>query len=274
MRRFIWCTILSGVFIYGCSDGYHDSSHRNSILRLAVTTSTRDSGLLDVLVPVFEQEQRARVDVIAVGTGKALKLGHSGDVDVVLVHSRPAEDAFLAAGHSIRREDVMYNSFEVLGPASDPAEIREMEAVPALQRIAIGKHRFVSRGDESGTHQRELSLWQAGGGRTEWNEYVESGRGMGATLIMADQKQAYVLTDRGTYVTFKAKISLVPLVVASKDLMNPYGIMIVNPQKHPRINAKLAGAFVDFIISPEAQQIIRNYKIEGEQLFYPLRLPR
>lgn len=259
----------------GCTQQtQQDDADRPSVLRMAVTTSTRDSGLLDVLVPVFEKKHGARVDVIAVGTGAALKLGERGEVDVVLVHARGAEDAFMAAEHGIRREDVMYNTFEILGPQDDPADIRGLEPPLALQKIAASQQRFVSRGDDSGTHQRELKLWADAGERPLWDGYVESGQGMGATLTMADQMNAYVLTDRGTYLKLKPKIRLVPLITSSESLQNPYGIMVVNPEKNPSLNGLLAQAFVEFMISAEAQQLIRDYRIEGEQLFHPLRLPQ
>jgi tungstate transport system substrate-binding protein len=257
--------------VVSCGGDRDDSEARGGVLRLAVTTSTRDSGLLDVVVPVFEKEQGVRVDVIAVGTGKALKLGEAGDVDVVLVHSRQFEDAFVAAGHGTRREDVMYNSFEILGPPGDPAAVAGADPLAALQKIGAGQHRFVSRGDDSGTHNRELSLWQKGGGRPDWDDYIESGRGMGASLIMADQMEAYILADRGTYLSFKDKIRLAPLAAASQDLKNPYGIIVVDPNKHPAIRGDLANAFVDFIVSPPAQRLIRDYTINGERLFHPLR---
>ena len=242
---------------------------KSKVLRLATTTSTRDSGLLDSLVPLFEKQQRCRVDVIAVGTGKAIKLGSAGDVDVVLVHARAAEEAFMAAGHGARRENVMYNNFEILGPADDPAAIKSEEATAALAKIAAGGHRFVSRGDDSGTHKRELSLWKSAGGRPEWKDYIDVGQGMGATLTMADEMRAYVLVDRGTYLKFRAKIDLVPLARVTEILHNPYGIMTVNPAKHTAINADLANAFVDFMISPPARQLIAEYRVEGEQLFHP-----
>ena len=266
---------LGTLLLVGCTpDAQHNNPAGRSILRLAVTTSTRDSGLLDVLVPLFEEKHRVRVDVIARGTGAALRQGEAGDVDVVLVHARAAEDAFMSGGHGVRREDVMYNTFEILGPASDPAGLHDLAPAQALQRIAGAGQPFVSRGDESGTHQRELKLWDNGAGRPPWDGYVESGgQGMGATLTMADQMNAYVLTDRGTYLKFKKKIRLVPLVTSSKALHNPYGIMVVNPQKHPSVNGELAQAFVDFMISTETQQRIRDYSIDGERLFYPQRLP-
>ena len=167
----------------------------------------------------------------------------------------------------------MYNNFEILGPSEDPAGIRGMEPAAALRKIATGGHQFVSRGDDSGTHQREIKLWGNTPGRPEWEGYLESGQGMGATLTMADQMNAYVLSDRGTYLKMKQDLHLVPLVTSSEKLRNEYGILVVNPQKHSGINSKLAKAFLDFIISPESQQLIRNFQVDGEQLFYPLRLP-
>ena len=245
-----------------------------SVLRLAVTTSTHDTGLIEALVPLFEDQHTCRVDVIAVGSGKALRLGERGDVDVVLVHAQPDEDQFMSAGHGVRREDVMYNRFELLGPVADPAGIKGMEVTEALQRIVVGKHRFVSRGDDSGTHKRELSLWREDDEDmpSGWDNYMESGQGMGATLVMADQMKAYPLSDRGTYIAFKNKIDLVPLIPASEPLINPYGIMTVNPGKNDRIQHDLANAFVDFIISPETQWIVGDFRLAGETLFHPLHL--
>lgn len=258
----------------GCHEGGAadpGASGGASVLRLATTTSTRDSGLLDALLPAFEASRGCRVDVIAVGTGKALKLGEAGDVDVVFVHSRGAEDAFMAAGHGVRREDVMYNTFEVLGPPDDPAQIRGLAADAALQAVGRAGKRFLSRGDDSGTHKRELELWRAGGGRPDWAEYVESGQGMGATLTMADQMSAYVLSDRGTYLSFASKIRLVPLAAPGEGLKNPYGIIVVDPGKHPSIRSPLADSFVDYVISPDAQAAIQGFRLEGEPLFHPLR---
>lgn len=242
------------------------------VLKLATTTSTRDSGLLDVINPVFEKEQGVRIDVIAVGTGAALKLGEAGDVDVVLVHARPAEDAFMQAGHGVRREDVMYNTFEILGPPSDPAGIKGLGAVEALQKIAAGSQPFVSRGDDSGTHKKERALWEKAGGLTEWSGYAESGQGMGPTLTMADQMKAYTLSDRGTYLAFRDKIELVPLTATSEELKNPYGVIVVNPNKNDQIRDDLANAYAEFLIAPKTQRMIRDFKIAGEQLFYPVHL--
>lgn len=272
-KKFI-AALLVTLTLVGCdSEMRQIESPDKPVLRLAVTTSTRDSGLLDRLVPGFEKEQGVRVDVVAVGTGAALKLGEAGDVDVVLVHARTAEESFMAAGHGVRREDVMYNTFEILGPADDPAGVQGMKPTEALNKIAASGQRFVSRGDNSGTHRREIELWDAGKGRPEWQGYAESGQGMSATLTMADEMNAYLLSDRGTYLKFKQKIRLVPLVTSSPNLRNPYGIMVVNPQKHPRIQNELAQTFVDYMISAAVQKMIGEYKIGGEQLFYPLRLP-
>jgi tungstate transport system substrate-binding protein len=255
--------------VTGCGE---KGSPRERVLRLATTTTTRDTGLLDVLIPPFEQAAGVRVDLIVVGTGEALKLGRAGDVDAVLAHSRTAEDAFMADGEGSRREDVMVSTFEILGPPDDPAGIREMEPAAALQRIAAGRFPFASRGDDSGTHQRELWLWEKGGGRQEWPEHLETGLGMGATLTIADQTQAYVLCDRGTFLYSKPKIELVSLVRGSEDLRNPYGAMVVNPENHPAVRTDLAHAFLDYLISAQTQTAIRDYQIDGESLFYPLRL--
>jgi len=242
------------------------------VLRLGTTTSTRDSGLLERLIPLFEQQHGVRIDVIAAGTGKVLKLGEQGDVDVVFVHAREAEEAFMAAGHGTRREEVMFNTFELLGPAADPAAIRGLETSAALQKIAEGGFPFLSRGDESGTHKRERLLWKTGGGQPPWPNYQESGQGMGATLTIANEMSAYVLTDRGTFLNFRDKIDLVPLTAKSQQLHNPYGIIVVNAEKSPAVRVQLANAFVDYIISPPAQQIIANYRLANEALFVPLRL--
>lgn len=253
--------------------GCKDSQPAKQRLRLATTTSTRDSGLLDRLLPPFQTQHDVRVDVIAAGTGKALKLGERGDVDVLFVHARAAEDAFMQAGHGIRREDVMHNTFELLGPPDDPAGIRDLEITAALKQIASQQVVFISRGDDSGTHKRELQLWNAAAIEPNWQNYLESGQGMGATLTIADEKSAYVLTDRGTYLNFRGKIDLVPLVAQSDELRNPYGIIVVDPDKSPAVRDHLANQFVDYIISPEAQRIIGDYRLADEQLFFPVRLP-
>jgi tungstate transport system substrate-binding protein len=249
-----------------------ESSQRDSVLKVASTTSIRDSGLLDLLLPEFEKEHDCRVDLIAVGTGTAMKLGEAGDVDAVLVHARAAEEKFMEAGHGTRHEPIMHNFFIIAGPSTDPAVAKGTDAVSALRKIATSKHRFVSRGDDSGTHKRERSLWQKVGGRPEWDEFIESGQGMGPTLIMADEMNAYVLTDEGTWMKQCEKFQLVPLVCGAKDLQNPYSVMVVNPDKHPSINSELADRFVDFLISRRVQQLIAEYEINGQRLFHPDRL--
>lgn len=238
-------------------------------LRLATTTSTRDSGLLEQLIPAFEKQAGVKVDVIAVGTGAALGLGEAGDVDVVLVHARSAEDAFMAAGHGARREDVMHNTFEILGPSSDPAAVRGLEVTAALERIRQSAAAFVSRGDDSGTHKREMVLWGDLGGLSRWQRYFETGQGMGRSLIVANEKRAYVLADRGTSLAFAQKIELVPLVVNSEKMNNPYGAMVVSSDRHPSVDARGAGAFVDFLVSPAGQRLISDFTIDGERLFFP-----
>ncbi|HZP92032.1 MAG TPA: substrate-binding domain-containing protein [Burkholderiales bacterium] len=240
-------------------------------LRLATTTSTDNSGLLGVLLPKFEAKSGIKVRVIAVGTGKALKLGENGDVDVVLVHSRPDEDRFVAAGFGVNRRDVMYNDFVIVGPAADPAGIRGMQdALGAFRRIAQTGAAFVSRGDDSGTHKLELACWRALGIRPETNPgYRSAGRGMGEVLLMAAELNAYTLTDRATQRALAKKTGLTILVGGDPRLFNPYGIIAVNPQRHADVNFRGAMALVDWITSPEGQQAIADFKVDGEQLFFP-----
>ena len=270
-RRSIWLWAFLLLCFCGCGS---ESANAPQRLLLATTTSTRDSGLLDLLLPPFEKQHQVRVNVIATGTGKALKLGEMGDVDVVFVHARQAEDAFMAAGHGIRREDVMFNTFELLGPPTDPAGVRGLEASAALLKIAESGAPFLSRGDDSGTHKRELQLWKSVAMQPDWPNYRESGQGMGATLTIADQMAAYILTDRGTFLNFRDQIDLVPLAAQSDALKNPYGIIVVKLDKNYAMRSKLADAFVDYLVSPPAQKIIANYQLAGETLFVPLCLPQ
>jgi tungstate transport system substrate-binding protein len=238
-------------------------------LRLATTTSTENSGLLAVLLPPFEKANNAKVDVVAVGTGKAIKLGETGDVDVVLVHARDLEEKFVAAGYGIDRKDVMYNDFVLLGPAADPAGVTgSKDAAAALAKIAAAKAPFVSRGDQSGTHVKEKELWQAAGVEPKGEWYLEAGLGMGEVITMATERRGYAIADRGTYLAYKAKTDLKVLVEGDKRLFNPYGVIAVNPQKHPHVKKELAAAFVDYLVSPAAQKIITEFKIGGEPLFF------
>lgn len=243
------------------------------ILVLATTTSTNDSGLLDFILPDFEAETGAEVDVIAVGTGQALSLGENGDADVLLVHARAREDAFMDAGHGVRREDVMYNDFVIVGPADDHAGIQGMEnAAEAFQAIADAGASFVSRGDDSGTHTKEKAIWAAAGLEPAGDWYISAGQGMGAVLTMADEQQAYTLSDRATYLARTLEgTELVILVEGDPILFNPYGVIAVNPEKNPEIQNDLANTFIDWLISVPVQEKISTFGIEafGQPLFVP-----
>lgn len=239
-------------------------------LRLATTTSTENSGLLAELIPPFEDRTGLKVDVIAVGTGQALKLGETGDVDLVLVHARASEDAFVAAGHGVDRRDVMHNDFIILGPSRDPAGVRDMgNAAEAFKAIANRRVSFISRGDDSGTHKKEKALWKQAGLSPKGRWYRDVGQGMGAVITMSDDMQAYTLADRGTYLSMKSKIALEVLVEGDPKLFNPYGIIAVNPAKHPHVNYNGAMRFIAWITSPEGQNIIGAVQREGQVLFYP-----
>ncbi len=238
-------------------------------LRMSTTTSTENSGLLAVLLPPFEKKYNCKVDVIAVGTGKSLKIAETGDVDVVFVHARALEDKFVADGYGVNRRDVMYNAFVVVGPPSDPAEVTEAKSAPdAFRAIAAKESKFISRADESGTHVKEREIWAAAGivPRGAW--YVEAGQGMGEVLTMATQLRGYTLSDRGTYIAFRKKTDLVVLQQGDKNLWNPYGIIAVNPKKHPHVKYDLAMKLVDFVTGPEGRSLISGFKVNGEQLFF------
>lgn len=241
-------------------------------LILATTTSTDDSGLLDYLLPDFQQRYNCRVEVIAVGSGQAIKTGEAGDCDVLLVHSRAAEDKFVADGHGINRQDVMYNDFVIVGPESDPAGIQGMtDAAAAFQKIATSQATFISRGDESGTHSKEKSIWAKADITPEGAWYVSTGQGMGAVLTMASEQQAYTLADRATYLAQRDQLELVILVEGDKSLFNPYGVIEVNPEVHPGVNNALAHRFVEWLISLETQEKIGAFGKEefGQSLFIP-----
>lgn len=249
------------------------ASEGGSII-LATTTSTQDSGLLDYLLPDFEEKTGIQVDVVAVGTGQAITLGEDGNADVLLVHARAREDAFMEAGHGTRREDVMYNDFVILGPAEDPAGIKDMtSAADAFKQIADSGSTFISRGDESGTHTKELSVWKAAGiEKPAGDWYISAGQGMGEVLTMAAEQQAYTLSDRATYLArTKEGLSLDVLVEGDKVLFNPYGVIAVNPNKGPQIHEDLANQFIDWIISVPVQEKIQAFGVEefGQSLFIP-----
>ena len=239
---------------------------------LATTTSTQDSGLLDVVVPLFEKRTGYVVKTISVGTGQALALGGRGEADVVLVHAPEAEKKYVAEGTLINRRLVMHNDFIVVGPKEDPAQIRSIKkASDALRKIAETKTTFVSRGDNSGTHQLEKRLWKEAGREPKGEWYLESGQGMGQTLGIATEKRAYTLTDRGTYLALKKRLTLDVLIERDSSLLNIYSIMEINPARFPKVNAAGAKAFTDFMISTVAQEVIKNFGVEkfGEPLFFP-----
>jgi tungstate transport system substrate-binding protein len=240
------------------------------VIRLSTTTSTENSGLLQSLLPAFESKTGKRVHVISVGTGKALEMARNGDVDVTLVHARPSEDKFVAEGHGVNRRDVMYNDFLLVGPPADPAGIRgSKEVLKAMRKIADSKVKFISRGDNSGTDQMEKTYWKEAGARPEGSAYVSAGLGMGEVLTMAAEMQAYTLTDRATYGAYKAKTGLAIEVEGDPKMFNPYGIIAVNPARHPAVNYKGAMQLIEWITSAEGQARIASFKVDGQQLFFP-----
>ncbi len=237
------------------------------------TTSTQDSGLFGHILPLFKAKTGIEVKVISQGTGQALDTGRRGDADVVFVHAKSAEEKFLAEGFGVKRFPVMYNDFVIIGPKSDPAGIKGSKDVAAALNIIKDKGAaFISRGDKSGTHIAEINLWKAVGIDIEKDKgpwYKSIGQGMGAALNTAAASNAYVMSDRGTWISFKNKGDLVIAVEGDKRLFNQYGVMLVNPAKHPNVKKDLGQAFIDWLVSPEGQKAIADYKINGEQLFYP-----
>ena len=237
---------------------------------MSTTTSTENSGLLDVLLPHFEDANNIKIDVVAVGTGKALKLGENGDVDVVLVHAREAEDKFVAEGFGINRRDVMYNDFIILGPPHDPAGLRKSNnAADVFKKLSNAKVDFISRGDDSGTHKKEKYLWNAAGITPQGKWYIEVGQGMGAVIMIADEKMGYTLTDRGTYIAYAGKINLEIVYEEDKAFFNPYGVIAVNPDKHPHIKYESAKKFIGYLTGTLGQKIIAGYTRNGQYLFFP-----
>ncbi len=237
-------------------------------LRMSVTTSAENSGLLSVLLPKFEKANDVHVELKPVGTGRALKLAEEGEVDVVLVHSRQAEEKFVEDGHGLDRHNVMYNDFVIVGPADDPAYVKKANNVAeALSRIAETSATFVSRGDDSGTHKKEKELWETVGISPQGGWYVEADQGMGALLTTASDKRAYALSDRGTF--YAHEHDLVILFEGDPALRNEYGVMAVNPEKHPGANYDLAKKLIDYLISPEGQKVVADFKVHGKQVFTP-----
>jgi tungstate transport system substrate-binding protein len=240
---------------------------------VASTTSTQDSGLFGHILPMFKAKTGIDVKVVAQGTGQALDTARRGDADVVFVHAKPAEEKFLSEGFGVKRYPVMYNDFILIGPKSDPAAIKgSKDIVAALGAIKARGADFISRGDKSGTHQAEINLWKVAGvdiAKDKGPWYKEIGQGMGAALNTASASNAYVLADRGTWLSFKNRGDLVIAVEGDKRLFNQYGVMLVNPEKHPSVKKDLGQQFIDWLVSSEGQKAIADYKINGEQLFYP-----
>ena len=253
----------------------HSAAFAQEVIRLSTTTSTENSGLLTFLLPTFEAQTKTRVHVISVGTGKALELAKNGDVDVTLVHARSSEDKFVAEGHGVNRRDVMYNDFIIVGPLADPAGIKGMNDVSAaLRKIIDTKAKFISRGDNSGTDQMEKIYWKKIGSTPSGTAYISAGLGMGEVLNMAAELRAYTLTDRATYIAYRAKTGLMVAVQGDASMFNPYGIIAVNPVKHRHVNYKGAMQLIDWITSDAGRQRIAAFRVDGQQIFFPSVLPR
>ena len=266
-RSFVALAILLGIALVSASSFAEDRA-----IVVASTTSTQDSGLFAYLLPIFKAKTGIEVKVIAQGTGQALDTARRGDADVVFVHAKPQEEKFLAEGHGVKRFDVMYNDFLLIGPKSDPARVKGKDIAAALRAIAAKDAPFISRGDRSGTHAAELALWKEAGvdiaaAKGPW--YREIGQGMGAALNTASAMSGYVLSDRGTWISFRNRGDLDIVVEGDMRLFNQYGAMLVNPEKHPSVKKELGQAFVDWLISPEGQAAIAGYQIDGQQLFVP-----
>ena len=268
MRRPI--ALLASLFLLA---GLPPAAGQSSSITVASTTSTEQSGLFGYILPRFTSKTGIGVHVVALGTGQALDVGRRGDADVVFVHDQPAEEAFVAQGFGVKRYPVMYNDFVLIGPQTDPAKIAgDEDILDALRKIAATKVPFISRGDRSGTHAAELRYWKEAGvdlAAVKGAWYREIGQGMGAALNMASAANAYVLSDRGTWLAFKNRGELRILVEGDRRLFNQYGVILVNPAKHPNVKAREGQAFIDWLVSPEGQRTIADYKVGGEQLFFP-----
>ena len=265
--------MLLGSVLVAASVAAVPATAQEKFITVASTTSTEQSGLFGHLLPIYAKKTGVQVRVVALGTGQALDVGRRGDADVVFVHDKPAEEKFVAEGYSVERRQVMYNDFVLIGPKSDPARIAGgKDIVAAFRKIQAGQAPFVSRGDNSGTHAAELRLWKDAGidlarARGPW--YRETGSGMGPALNTASALNAYILADRGTWLSFKNRADLAVAVQGDTRLFNQYGVMLVNPARHPHVKKDLGQAFIDWIVSQEGQRAIAGYKIGGEQLFYP-----
>ncbi|WP_425405356.1 extracellular solute-binding protein [Hwanghaeella sp.] len=266
-RRAVLAAALAGAALLGL--GQANAAEKPFII-VQSTTSTLNSGLYDYLLPIFEKEKGIEVRVVAVGTGQAIKNARNGDGDVLLVHAKSAEEKFVAEGFGVKRSDLMYNDFVIVGPASDPAAVAGMNDVKAaLSKIASSAAAFASRGDDSGTHKKERSLWKSAGIDPSGAWYRETGSGMGATLNTGIGMGAYVMTDRATWIKFGNKGDYQIAVEGDAAMFNQYGIIAVNPEKHPHVKVKEGQAFIDWMLSPAGQKAIAEYKVDGKQLFFP-----
>ena len=268
---------LRQLFVLACASLAGLAAAQDRSIVMASTTSTEQSGLFGHLLPAFKQATGIHVKVVAVGSGQALDMGRRGDADVLFVHDAPAEEKLVAEGVGLKRSDVMYNDFILVGPAADPAGIKGKDIVAALGKLAGSKASFISRGDKSGTHAGELRYWKAAGIEgapgARMSGYKECGCGMGPALNIASSTDAYALADRGTWLSFKNRGALTVLVAGDKRLFNQYGVIVVNPARHPHVKKELAQAFADWVLSPDGQRTIASYKIGGEQLFFPNARP-
>ena len=271
--RTIFATAAIATALIATSALAGDKSAKSEFIIVQSTTSTKNSGLLDYLLPKFKEKTGIDVRVVAVGTGQAIKNAKNGDGDVLLVHAKPAEEKFVAEGHGVKRLDVMYNDFVIVGPKSDPAGIKSAKnVVEALKKISSGTAPFASRGDDSGTHKAEMRLWQAAGVNVEkasggW--YRSTGSGMGTTLNTGVGMDAYVMTDRATWIAFKNKGDHQIVHEGDERLFNQYGVILVNPEKHAHVKATAGQAFIDWLTGEEGQAEIRAFKVDGQQLFFP-----
>ena len=273
-RKFSFPTLLTTLALVVTVPSYLPAGEAASkTVILSTTTSTQDSGLLDVLVPLFEKRSGYSVKTVSVGTGQALELAAKGEADVALVHAPSLEKKYVADGKLVNRRLVMYNDFIILGPANDPAKIKSTKSsAEALKQIAAGASRFVSRGDNSGTHNLEKSLWKSAAIQAKGDWYIESGQGMGATLGIANERSAYTISDRATYLAFRKRLTLAVLLEGDRPLLNIYSVMEVNPANGPRINLVAGKAFADFMVAPATQAVIKSFGVEkfGQPLFIPI----
>ena len=265
MKKWI-SSLLSAVLLTSLS---FSAMAEDKIIRLATTTSTYNSGLLDSLLPVFEKKYNAKVQVIAVGTGKALRMGRDGDVDLVMTHAPAAEKAFVDLGHGVEPQSVMYNDFVLVGPETDPAGIEGgADITDALSAIAESQSEFISRGDDSGTHKKELALWKESGSQPAFDGYKEVGQGMGKVLQISDELRGYTMADRGTWLAYKARLQLKVMIEGDKRLFNPYQVIVINPERHKGLNTQGARTLAQWLVSAEGQRMINDFRINDEVLFH------